>query len=99
MRRLARVLFNVLTALSLLLCVGACATWARSWSSAGDVLCIGRAQHPGPDEVRGQWLGLASFQGRMKVWHVRAYSIDSDILYLARPLGGGWFSITDGVAQ
>jgi hypothetical protein len=32
MRRLARVILNVLTALSLLLCVAACVLWARSYA-------------------------------------------------------------------
>jgi hypothetical protein len=58
-RKLPRVLLNVLTALSLLLCVAACALWARSYSYY-DTAGFTRL-----DNGRG-WFGAAySLNGRM----------------------------------
>src|SRR5687767_11209119 len=57
LRKLARVTFNALTALSLLLCVAACVLWVRSYSARGDGWSRGN--------YRSASLSLSSYRGRL----------------------------------
>jgi hypothetical protein len=63
MPRMRRRLLNLLTLLSLLLCVAACALWATSYRY-GHVLVIWRETWPDPNVFRSRGVSLRHVQGR-----------------------------------
>ena len=60
MRRIARHLFTILSALSLLLCVGTCVLWVRSYSVWDEVVWDARNTY-------GSTLSIASLRGRVNL--------------------------------
>ena len=69
-RRIARHLFTILSVLSLLLCVGTCVLWVRSYSVTDNISRV-HADF-GADAYRGRIWALNSSAGGIRLWSIAA---------------------------
>jgi hypothetical protein len=70
MKRLARRLSTLCSAVSLLACVAVCVLWVRGYFRLDDVqLCF--AWQPAADQYNTRWLAVQSFRGTMRFGVVR----------------------------
>jgi hypothetical protein len=95
MRRLGRVLLNLLTALSALLCVVACVLWARSYWRCDRIA----AAVDDPRPLKGRYASLNAYRGRLLVMWMRVDVTGTGIGYESKPLrpeGGYVFDLEPG---
>src|SRR5688500_4891585 len=108
MRKLARVLLNVLMALSLLMCVAACVLWVRSYSRADRVTYGGESlysafstrgtlylafQRTGPFHDEGWCYKVLPVQPRDRPPDAAVFGFEFDSAGDGKPYRGFWWGI------